>query len=368
MFEQIKLFKWLRETAAKNAVRIDMATSGIPSVTAADLELDAAKLPIYDGANSPKHFPQLRKMLADRYDIPVEMVMLTPAASGANFMVPASLIRPGDEALSEQPYYEPQWRSAQAAGAKVNFFRRRPGNKFRIEPEEVERAITPATRLIILSNLHNPSMQQANAEDIIAVAEIAARNDAYVLIDEVYRESLFDRIPDTAAKLRDNIIVTSSFGKALGVQGLRIGWGLGPPEIIRAAQRILEYMSVVLPSPTAHILIRALEREDTLRARATEFIAGKVDIARRWAEGRGDIEFFEPAAGATVFVGLPEGTDSMAFCNRLVEERGVMVDPGELFGIPGFARISLIENPDKIEEGLKEIDAMLDARPRTEKQ
>jgi len=247
----------------------------------------------------------------------------------------------------------------------VNFFQRRPGNNFRVEPEEVERAITPATRLITLSNLHNPSMQPAGAGDIIAVAEIAAQNDAYVLIDEVYRESLFDRIPDTAAKLRDNIIVTSSFSKALGLQGLRIGWVLGPPEIIGAVERILEYTSVVIPSPTAHILMRALEREDTLRARATKIVEGKVDIARRWAEGRDDIEFFEPAAGATVFVRLPEGVDSMAFCNRLVEERGVMMDPGDLFGIPGFARISLIENPDKIMEGLKEIDAMLDSGPTT---
>ena len=359
MYEQIQIFKWLRQ-AAKKGAQIDMASSAVPSVTASELGLDGADFPIYDGANSPLHFPQLREMLAARYRIHVDMIALSSAASGANFLVPAAVLRPGDEALAEKPYYEPQWRSAQVSGAKINFFRRRPEDNFRLNPDEVRRAITSRTRLIIMSNPHNPSMQQADEADITAVADIAAENDAYLLIDEVYRELFFDSIQDTAVKLRDNIIVTSSFSKALGLQGPRIGWVLAPKETILEVWKVLEHISVIIPTPSAHLLARALEREATLQARAQVYIEGKADIIRRWAQKRGDIKYFEPSAGANVLTGLPEGIDSMRFCNRLVEERGVMVDPGDLFGIPGYIRMSLMESPGKIEQALEAIDTLLE--------
>lgn len=360
MFEQIRIFKWLRETSANNTIKYDLASSAVPTVTPADLELDMNAIPIYDTRNFTRHFPALREMLAARYELAAEDVLLTTAASGANFIVPAALLERGDEALCEEPYYEPQWRSAQAVGAKVNFFRRRPEENFRLNPDEIKKTMTPKTRLIILSNLHNPSMQLATDDEIAAVADVAARNGATVLVDEVYRELLFDRIPRTAMKVRENIVVTSSFSKALGLQGLRLGWALARPEVMRRALNVLQSLHVGIPTPSAHILMRALAIEPKLHARARSIIEGKIDILRRWARERGDVRVIEPYCGANALVKMPDGLNTLEFCNRLARERGVMMDPGELFRIPGHVRISMMEKPDMVEAALRETGSFLD--------
>jgi aspartate/methionine/tyrosine aminotransferase len=358
MFEQMQIFKWLRETA-RGDIKINMAGSGIPSVTPRELKLGIDDFLIYDTLNADKHYPRLREMLAERYRVPFDSIALSPAASGANFMVPAALLSRDDEVLSEQPYYEPQWRSAQAVCAKVNFFKRRPEENFAINPEVVKKAMTPKTRLVIVSNLHNPSMQFAGADELAAVAAIAAKNKAYLLVDEVYRELLFDEIPETAAKIGDNVVVTTSLSKALGLGGLRLGWALGAPGVIREVWKILDYMSVIVPTPCAHIIMHALKNEKMLHARSLGIIEGKIDILRGWAKSRGDVQMFEPRAGANALVKMPRGVDTMKLCNRLAKEKGVMVDPGELFGIPGFVRISLMEKPAAIKAGLEALDALL---------
>ena len=143
-------------------------------------------------------YQPLLQAIATRYRVNTNSVVTAAGTTFANHLAMAALIRPGDEVLFEHPAYEPMLALAHYLGAEVKRFSRTFENEFRIVPEEIESLITNRTRLIVLTNLHNPSGVLIDDSTIKKIGEIAQRVGARVLVDEVYIETLFEESPRTA--------------------------------------------------------------------------------------------------------------------------------------------------------------------------
>ena len=135
-------------------------------------------------------WPPLVDAIAQRYDIDTTRVATAPGASGANFLALAALVRPGDTVLVEWPGYDPQGGAARFLGARVNTFERGWDDGFALIPERVKAALTPETRAVVVTNLHNPSGVYAAPHALEAVGDLARAVGAKVIVDEVYLDAL----------------------------------------------------------------------------------------------------------------------------------------------------------------------------------
>jgi len=160
----------------KKPVRYALTMSEVPHVRMDRFPLTLADLDM-DGASHPRYAP-LRERIGRRYAVPVEQVVAADGTSMANFLAMAALIEPGDEVLVESPTYEPMLGAASFLGANIKRFDRKPSDAFRLDPAAIEQAMSPDTRLILITNLHNPSGALADESDLRALGDLAARNGA----------------------------------------------------------------------------------------------------------------------------------------------------------------------------------------------
>src|SRR5262249_35831816 len=149
----------------------------------------------------------------------------TAGTAMANHMALAATTEPGDEVLVEQPTYELLLSAASYLGLQIRRFQRPFAAKFQPDLADLQRNLTPTTKLIVLTNMHNPSGVLMTNDVLRQIGDLAAKVGARVLVDEVYLEMLFDQRPPTALRLdAGRFLVTSSLTKAYGLSGLRCGW------------------------------------------------------------------------------------------------------------------------------------------------
>jgi hypothetical protein len=204
------------------AARFPLAVSGIKGLSLAELGATLDDLEL-DGNPGYGH-PALVAALAEKSGVAPSRIVLATGTSGANHLVFAALLAEGDEVVLEHPGYEPIDALALHLGAVVKHFPRRPENGFRIDPEDVAAAVTPRTRLIVVSNLHNPSSIATDEATLLAIGAIAERVGAKAVVDEAYLDATFGEGPRSAGLLGDAFVVTTSLTKVFGLGGLRCGW------------------------------------------------------------------------------------------------------------------------------------------------
>ena len=340
----------------RSRARFNLATSGVADFPLARLPAKLADLEI----NGPTiyGYAPLQERLSRKTGAPADAIVAAAGTSMANHLALASLFEPGDEVLVEHPTYELLLSTAAYLGAAIRRFARPPEEDFALDPREVERAISPRTRVVVLTNLHNPSSVRAAESALREVGEIAARNGASVLVDEVYLEACFDG-PRSAFFLGDNFVTTSSLTKAYGLSGLRCGWILAAPELARRIWRIndlyaatpahpAELLSVLAIDHLAEVAADAKVRLDRNRRRLGEFL-----------DQRPDLEAPRPPSGTTAFPRLRSGPVD-AFCALLREKYDTSVVPGRFFGMPDRFRIGIGGDTEILEEGLRRLSGALD--------
>jgi aspartate/methionine/tyrosine aminotransferase len=183
--------------------RWDLCGSNLLPCSNDDLPEAAGALQI-NGPNDEGYAP-LVEAIARRYGVATSQVATGTGTSGVNFLVCAALLDAGDDVLVETPGYDPLYAAPELLGARVVRFERRFEDGYALDPDLVARALTGPTRLIIITNLHNPSGVRASDEALAAVGRLAERAGAHVLVDEVYLDSAFvdagHRTPDTGPRL-----------------------------------------------------------------------------------------------------------------------------------------------------------------------
>jgi aspartate/methionine/tyrosine aminotransferase len=304
-------------------------------------------------------YKPLLERLAGRAGVSVDRVVHAQGTSMANHLAMAALLEAGDEVLIEQPGYEPLVAVAQYLGARVRRFPRTFENGFQVDPREVERSISPRTRLIVITNLHNPSGVRTPDSILRMVGEIARSIGAHVLVDEVYLEACFDSPWQSAIHLGPNFIITTSLTKAYGLTALRCGWVVGAPALAERMWRINDLYGATSPYPTDLLSVIALDQLPEIAARAKKLLNTNRALLKTFLGSRQDLLAIWPEWGAIVFPQLSTG-HADAFCQLLREKYETGVVPGRYFEAPEHIRIGVGGETETVREGLARIGAALD--------
>ena len=244
---------WAKRHAAE---RYNLANSGILGCDRADLPIALEDL-APDGGNA-EGYPPLKEAIAAKYGGGAERVVLAQGTSGANFLACATILERGDEVLVEHPTYEPLLAVVRYLGAEVRRFSRSFENRYQIDLDEVRSLLSPRTKLIILTSPHNPSGAVADGRTLQHLAGLSAESGIFLLVDEVYRDILFEDAPPSAVHLGPLSVATSSLTKSYGLSGLRCGWILCEPPLAERMRRMNDLMGVAgpLPSDLCRVLLK----------------------------------------------------------------------------------------------------------------
>lgn len=304
-------------------------------------------------------YKPLLERLAARAGVSVDRVVHAQGTSMANHLAMAALLEPGDEVLIEQPTYEALLAAAEYLGAKVRRFPRSFDAGFQVDPREVERNISPRTRLIVITNLHNPSGVRTPDSALRTVGEIARSMGAHVLVDEVYLESCFDSPWRSVIHLGPNFVATSSLTKAYGLTALRCGWVLAAPALAARMWRINDLFGAVSPYPADLLSVIALDQLPQIAARAKNLLDTNRALLKSFFDSRKDLFTIWPEAGSIVFPQLSSGPAD-AFCQLLLEKYETSVVSGRFFESPEHFRIGVGGETEMVREGLSRIGSALD--------
>jgi aspartate/methionine/tyrosine aminotransferase len=340
----------------KTPARFALTGSEVPHFRMDSLAIGIADLDL-DGASHPR-YPPLREAIATRYGVTPEQVVAADGTSMANFVAMAALISPGDEALIERPTYEPLVRAASFLGAEIKRFERRPEHRFRIDADAVAAAASERTRLIVLTNLHNPSSALAGDDELRAVAEVARKSNARVLVDEVYLDSA---VPPrrSAAHLGPEFVATNSLTKVYGLSGLRCGWILAEPELAERMWRVNDLFGVNQAHPAERLSCIAFHRIDAVIGDTPEILARNRALFNTFLASRDDLECMPAEHGIVAF---PRwlGGDTERLDALLRERYDASVVPGRWFGMPDHFRVGFGYPGDHFEEAVERLAAALD--------
>jgi aspartate/methionine/tyrosine aminotransferase len=345
----------------------NLAASGMPSyplsefVAAGWVKLEDLEL---TGPTGYGYAP-LQQAIAGKSGVSEDCVVAAAGCSGANQLAMAAAFEPGDEVLIEQPTYELLVSAARYLGAKVRRFPRRFEEGYRLDPHEVAQAITPDTRLVVITNLHNPSGALTDEATLIAIGELAQSVGARVLVDEVYLEALYKKSWRTSFHLGTHFIVTSSLTKAYGLSGLRCGWVLAEPELAQAMWHINDLHGVNAAHPAEILSTIAIHHLDEIGAPYQKRLDANHQMVNQWLDQRTELRVARQPFGTTLFPKL-WGDNSEAFCRMLREKYEVSVVPGSFFEAPAHFRMFLGADPATFREALDRIAAALD-QPRGSK-
>lgn len=305
-------------------------------------------------------WPPLVEAIAHRYGVTRDRVVTAPGASGANFLALASLLRPGDECLVEWPGYDPHAGAAHFLGAHVRTFDRGWDRRFALDPSAVAEAISPKTRAVVLTNLHNPSGARAAPEALLEVGDIARSVGARVLVDEVYLDAL-EGVDEVPAATRDDVFVsTNSLTKSYGLAGLRVGWMIADPLTAERALRARDVVDAVGSIPSEALGVLAFAHLDDLLARARGVLGPGAATFRDFVHGRPELEWLQPIGGAVGFPRLRGADDADSFVDMAARSFDVGVTPGRLFGAPAHFRVAVAGPLDDLRQGLEALGLALD--------
>jgi aspartate/methionine/tyrosine aminotransferase len=311
--------------------------------------------------------PFVRAMLAERYGVDREQLLCTTGATGGLSLIYRAFVRPGDHVLVETPGFDLFTYLAQASGAAIGSFRRH-GDRFMIDPAEVEARLRPNTRLVVLSDLHNPSGMATPQPVLRALAELAERRGFLLVVDEVYGDyAPKERRPAAAAALSPAVISLSSLTKIYGLGVLRCGWIVGAPAVVETLRRLNGQIEFGISTLSHAVAAHVLDNAGVFEGNARGVVARCRPRFQAWfeamvAEGLMGGEL--PDDGCICFPSLPGIADSRAFSEWLVERSGVIVAPGEYFGAPGRIRIGFCQEDDRLDAGLAGLEEGLRAYAR----
>src|SRR5262249_51697677 len=215
---------YMHWSKTQSRARFNLATSGVASFPLRQLPVELETLEINSYNESGYGYPPLQKAIATHHGVDPDCVVESAGTSMANHLAMAAILEPGDGVLIEHPAYGPILDIAHYLQANVKRFARTSDTGWSIDSEAILRAITPNTRLIVITNLHNPTSALTPEWVLLQVGEIARSVGALVLVDEVYLDADYQGTPRTSFHLGPEFVVTSSLTKVYGVSGLRCGW------------------------------------------------------------------------------------------------------------------------------------------------
>src|SRR3954447_20738356 len=360
--------------------RYNLATSGVGAFPLSELGVTIDQLEI--NGDSTYGYAPLQHAIAKKCEVSPHRVVAAAGTSMANHLAMAALLDPGDEVVMEHPIYELLVSTAKYFGANVKTFPRIESEGYALNPAAIKKAISSKTKLIVITNLHNPSSVLTPDATLREVGGIARSVGAHVIVDEVYLDAVYENTPRTSFHLGPEFIVTNSLTKVYGLSGLRCGWILAQPDLADKMWRLNDLFGSIPAHPAELLSVIAFQHLDKIRARARKIVEadraalttfldaqvgpGDTQAGRgeTKAEGRDEqrathLTAIRTQFGTTSFLGLKsqEGNPANAdeFLTKLRRDHDTSAVPGRFFGMPDHFRIGMGVNHEMFTEGLSHI-------------
>ena len=335
----------------EKAVDYNLSESGVHPLTLKELiqgdpdELDGLLSLEMDYAHA-NGIPELRRNIAALYPgAGPENVLVTVGAIEANYDILWGLLSAGDEIAVMLPNYMQIWGLAKNLNLHLKTFSLDEKTGWALDLDGLKSTVTAKTKLIAVCNPNNPTGYILTNEEMEAVVEAARRADAWILADEVYAgaERLTDEQTPSFYGKYEKVLAVGSLSKSYGLPGLRIGWAVGPVEVIDELWARHEYLTLSATMLSNHLAAYALSPQvrPRLIQRARNFIRRGYPVLQEWMNTHGEIlSAAPPQAAAIAFVKYRLDIPSTKLTDRLREEKRVLIVPGEHFGLDRFVRIS----------------------------
>jgi len=332
-------------------VAYNLSESGVHPVTLRELVGDSGQSlqKLLDTELNYPHvngLPELRERIAARYDgAGTENVLVTVGASEANYLSVRTLLEAGDEIAMLLPNYMQIWGVAVNHGIRVNPFRLREENGWAMDTGELQAAVSNRTKLLAVCNPDNPTGHVLTEREMSAVIAAAESSGAWILADEVYRgtERMTEVETPSFYGRYDKVLAVGGLSKAYGLPGLRLGWVVGPADVLDELWARQEYVAIsaaMLSNRLAEIALSP-EVRPRLMARARSYIKNGYETLRKWMDGHGEMFRVEAHdASAVVFARYHLDINSTRFAEQLIRKKSVLIVPGDHFGMDRFFRIS----------------------------
>ena len=320
-----------------------------------------------------KGFIELRKEICNYYKRRFNLsynaedeVLVTVGGSEAIDLVLRTLVNSGDEVLIPEPAFVCYKPLTYMSGGKPVIIETKAENNFRLTKEELENAVTDKTKILVLPFPNNPTGAVMERADLEAIAEVIIKNDLIVVSDEIYGELTYGNKNHVSIAevdgMKERTVVISGFSKAYAMTGWRLGYALGPKEIVGQITKLHQYGIMSSPTTAQYAAIEALRNGD----HDVEEMRSDYDIRRRLIVGKLNeigLTCFEPLGAFYAFPCIKStGLSSEEFATRLVKEKRIAVVPGTAFGESGegFVRISYAQSLKNIKIALKRIEEFVE--------
>lgn len=353
--------EWLNEWETKATV--DIAQSTIASMTmneALNLDgqggatfyekLDAAKMNYGWIEGSPAFKREVAKLYQH---VDVDGILQANGATGANHLALYALIKPGDHVIAEYPSYQQLYDIPKSLGAEVDFWHIRESADWYPDIEELKRLIRPDTTMICLNNANNPTGTILDRAFLQQVVDLASSVGAYVLVDEVYYPLTHSEQFASIVDLYDKGIATNSLSKTYSMPGIRVGWTASNLSIANRFRKYRDYTMICCGVFNDMMAVHILAHRDQVLSRNRRLVTENLAIYKDWIAAEPKASVVLPEGVSTSFPKLEIPADQTeAFCIKILQEKGVLLVPGNRFDMPGHVRLGYCAPKATLERGL----------------
>jgi len=324
--------------------------------------------------------PELREAIAAKtkrdsgYDVAPSQVLVTNGGKHAVYNAFATLLDPGDEVLLPAPYWTTYPEPVQLAGGVPVVLPTDETTGFRVSVDQLDAAWTPRTKVLMFVSPSNPTGAVYPAEEVEAIGRWAAEREVWVITDEIYEHltyghHTFSSIATLVPELADRCLVLNGVAKTYAMTGWRVGWMIGPPDVVKAATNLQSHTTSNVANVSQRAALAAVSGGLDAVAMMREAFERRGRTMVKLLAGIPGVEVLEPQGAFYAFPNLSAYLDrpirgrramtTVELCELLLEEVQVAVVPGEAFGAPGYARLSFALGDDDLGEGCRRIADLL---------
>jgi len=360
---------WFRDRYFET--RIDISSSGVENYTLGELrallEIPFGELDTIAFRDSPSRGSEELGQAIRAHVAPESRhaVVATHGSSEAIFLAMAALLRPGDQVVIPRPGYQSLTSTVAALGAEPVAWPLAQGQDFAPDLDELERLLTPYTRMVVANFPHNPTGASLDAGAYLRFVELIDSSPCYLLWDASLAMMAYEGnpLPDPSCLL-ERCVSTGTLSKAYGLPGLRVGWCLAPEDVACSMVRVRDYTTLNTSPLSEYLATAVLRHTDRVLGPRVRQAEENRRIVMAWARRHAEVvQCPPPRGGVTVFPRIDGLTSTRPLCERLLTERGVLLVPGDCFGYPDRVRLGFGGPSAELVAGLDELaSAIADAR------
>lgn len=302
---------------------------------------------------------ELREYIALQNKCEVKNVLITHGVQEGLFLLSLLFGKHENEIITTKPIYQIR-EMFEDRDATIKEIPLSLENNFQPSMEDIQSSITSKTSLIFLNSPHNPSGAILNKDTQKQLAQVLTEKNIYFAVDEIYREICFIDKPPSITSVYDKGIAFNSLSKSFGLPGLRVGWLIGPEEVIEQCRSLREYTTGGNSVIAETIALQVLQKQSFILPYILEDIYLNRHTIETWLKEHEDyFAWTSPQGGLSFFPKLKIPADDIQFCQKLLEQEKVSLLPGSFYDSPGYIRIGLTATPTILPLGLKRISKFL---------